>query len=102
MSDNYKPLFERQPVFYAVALAIAVAPSPIPSCNLRLAFFGCRIRHSPVHTTINLVPIRAGLFALSWVALGSMIVRGIPRALERLRGRDWAIVMGNRHDVRQR
>ncbi len=40
-------------------------------------FTGLRIVHSCVQATIDVVPIRFGLFVLSWVALGTMIVRAL-------------------------
>jgi hypothetical protein len=39
VSDNYKPLFETPALFYAVALAIVVAPTPDPIHAIRAQHF---------------------------------------------------------------
>lgn len=76
IADNYNHLFEQPTLFYAIALAIAVM-GHVDSFHVQCAwaFAILRILHSVVQATINLVPIRFGLFSLSWIALGIMIGR---------------------------
>jgi len=76
VADNYNHLFEAPTLFYAVALAIVLlgaADSLHATCAW--AFVALRVTHSLVQATINKVALRFALFAASWVALGTMIVR---------------------------
>lgn len=76
VADNYNHLFEAPTVFYAVTLAIVLLGLADPLhviCGW--AFVILRVLHSLVQATLNRVAVRFGLFALSWVAMGLMIVR---------------------------
>lgn len=76
IGDNYNHLFEQPTLFYAVALAIAVmGHGDDTHVQLAWAFVFLRIVHSLVQITINVVMVRFGIFALSWVALAAMIIR---------------------------
>ncbi len=78
VADNYNHLFEAPTLFYAIALAIVVAGLADPVHALcAWAYLGLRVAHSLVQATVNKVAVRFGLFALSWVALGIMIVRAM-------------------------
>ena len=75
-ADNYNHLLEAPTLFYAVALAIAVAGhTDAIFVALAWAYVGARILHSLVQVTINRVMVRFTLFLLSWIALAAMIVR---------------------------
>lgn len=76
VGDNYNHLFEQPTLFYAIALAIAVmGHGDETHVQLAWAFVLLRIIHSLVQVTINVVMVRFSIFALSWVALGAMVVR---------------------------
>ena len=77
VSNNYNHLFEQPTLFYAIAIAIAVA-GQVDALHVQCAwaFVALRVAHSLVQATVDIVLIRFTLFALSWVALGIMIVRG--------------------------
>ena len=76
VSDNYNHLFEAPTAFYAVALGIVVAGFADPLyAACAWAFLACRVLHSLVQATINLVPLRVLFYTLSWIALAIMIVR---------------------------
>lgn len=76
VADNYNHLFEQPTLFYAIALTVVVAGLADPlHVACAWAFLGFRVLHSLVQATINKVAIRFLLFALSWVALGTMILR---------------------------
>jgi hypothetical protein len=76
VADNYNHLFEQPTLFYAVALAVAVL-GHVDAVHVACAwaFTVLRIAHSAVQATVNVIPVRFALFALSWVALAVMILR---------------------------
>ena len=41
------------------------------------AFMGLRVVHSCVQATIDVVPIRFGIFLISWIVLAVMILRAL-------------------------
>lgn len=76
VADNYNHLFEAPTLFYAIALAIVLLGLADPvHAACAWAYVGLRVAHSLVQATINRVVVRFLLFALSWGALGTMIVR---------------------------
>jgi hypothetical protein len=76
VADNYNHLFEAPTIFYAVTIAIVLLGLADPLHVLcAWAFVALRVLHSIVQATVNKVVLRFSLFALSWVALGTMIVR---------------------------
>ena len=76
VADNYNHLFEAPTVFYAVTLAIVLLGLADPLHVIcAWAFVILRVLHSLVQSTVNRVMVRFLLFALSWVAMGTMIVR---------------------------
>lgn len=78
VADNYNHLFEAPTLFYAMVLGIVVAGLADPiHLWCAWAYFGLRTAHSLVQATVNRVALRFVLFALSWVALGVMVVRGL-------------------------
>lgn len=78
VADNYNHLFEAPTLFYAVALAIVLLGLADPlHAACAWAYLALRGVHSVVQATVNLVAVRFGLFALSWLALAIMIVRAV-------------------------
>ena len=76
VADNYNHLFEAPTIFYAVTLAIVLLGLADPLHVIcAWAFVILRVLHSLVQATVNRVMVRFLLFALSWVAMGTMIVR---------------------------
>ena len=76
VADNYNHLFEAPTIFYAVTLAIVLLGLADPVHVIcAWAFVALRVAHSIVQATVNKVVLRFSLFALSWVAMGVMIVR---------------------------
>jgi hypothetical protein len=76
VADNYNHLFEAPTLFYAIAITVVLlglADGLHVICAW--AYVGLRVAHSIVQATVNRVVVRFSLFALSWVALGTMIVR---------------------------
>lgn len=74
-ADNYNHLMEQPTIFYATALALAVA-GDTSGVNLVLAwgYVGVRIVHSLVQALINKIEVRFGLFVLSSLLLLAMAV----------------------------
>lgn len=74
-ADNYNHLLELPTVFYAVAISFAVLGVG-DGLNLWLAwaFVVLRIIHSIWQATVNIVPIRFAIFALSSLVLMAMVV----------------------------
>jgi hypothetical protein len=75
-ADNYNNLMEQPPLFYAVAIILALTDSGDP-LNLWLAwlYVGVRIVHSLVHALVNIVMIRFALFAIGSALLFALTVR---------------------------
>lgn len=75
-AHNYNHLMEQPTVFYAVALALAVAGlGDGLNAQLAWAYVGLRVIHSLVQATVNRVMIRFLVFALSSLVLVALIVR---------------------------
>lgn len=82
VADNYNHLWEAPTLFYAMAFYVVVTGNADELHTLcAWAYLGLRVLHSLVQATINQVSLRFGLFVLSWVALGIMIVRELLRAI---------------------
>ena len=78
VGDNYNHLHEQPTIFYALALAIAVAGHADGLfVQLAWAFVGLRILHSLIQVTFNAVMLRFGVFFISWLVLAVMGVREI-------------------------
>ena len=76
VADNYNHLFEAPTLFYAIAITVVLlglADGTHVICAW--AYVGFRVLHSLVQATVNRVAVRFSLFVLSWVALGTMLVR---------------------------
>jgi len=82
VADNYNHLWEAPTLFYAMAFYIVLTGHADQLHVLcAWAYLGLRVLHSLVQATINKVALRFALFALSWIALGIMIVRELLAAL---------------------
>ena len=74
-ADNYNHLMEQPTIFYAVALALAVADMSAGDAgsglNIILAWFYVifRIIHSLVQATVNIIMLRFAVFTLSTLCL---------------------------------
>ena len=79
-ADNYNHLMEQPTIFYAAALAIAVAGHADGwAVHFAWVYVGLRVLHSLVQVTVNVVNLRFLLFALSTIVLGVMVVRELMR-----------------------
>lgn len=74
-ADNYNHLMEQPTIFYATALALAIA-GDTSGANLALAwgYVGVRIVHSLVQALINKIEVRFSLFVLSSLLLLALAV----------------------------
>ena len=78
MADNYNHLWEQPTLFYAIALVIwALGHTDAIHLYAAWAYCGLRLVHSVVQITFNHVWVRFSLFMMSWIALGTMLVREI-------------------------
>ncbi len=69
-ADNYNHLMEQPTIFYALAfLTYLLSLQTGCTALLAWAYVGLRVVHSLVQITINIVPLRFLLFALSTVVL---------------------------------
>lgn len=77
-ADNYNHLLEQPTAFYACAIALAMIGAG-DGWNLYFAwgYVGLRVVHSIVHSTVNNVPVRFGLFLLSTLLLLAMAINGV-------------------------
>jgi hypothetical protein len=77
-ADNYNHLMEQPTIFYAAALAVALAGLGT-GLNLYMAwvYTASRIIHSLVHATMNKVLLRFMIFLVGTIALIVMVVNSI-------------------------
>ena len=75
-ADNYNHLMEQPTVFYATALALAVAGlGEGLNAQLAWAYVGVRIVHSLVQATTNIIMVRFSLFMIGSLVLLVLAVR---------------------------
>lgn len=76
-ADNYNHLMEQPTIFYAVALAVAVAGLG-EGLNAWLAwgYVGLRVAHSLVQATVNAIMVRFSIFMLSSIVLAALAIHG--------------------------
>ncbi|MEI9993949.1 MAG: MAPEG family protein [Rhizomicrobium sp.] len=78
VADNYNHLMEQPTIFYAMVFYIVLAAhSDLTHIYLAWAYVALRVLHSLVQNTVNAVPVRFGVFALSTFVLGAMAVREV-------------------------
>ena len=75
-ADNYNHLMEQPTIFYATALALAVAGQG-DSLNVLLAwrYVGLRVAHSLVQATVNIIMLRWALFMTASLLLVVLATR---------------------------
>ncbi len=80
--DNFNNLMEQPPLFYAVAIILALT-GPADRLNLWLAwlYVAARVAHSLIHALVNVVMIRFSLFAVGSALLLALTVRAALAAL---------------------
>ena len=75
-ADNYNHLFEMPTLFYAVGLTLALAgDSSALSLALAWTYVASRVVHSIWQATVNVIPVRFILFALSSLVLLALSIR---------------------------
>ena len=75
-AHNYNHLHEAPTVFYAIALLLAlIGQGDGLNAMLAWAYVGLRVLHSLVQVTINKIPLRFLIFALSSLCLIALIVQ---------------------------
>lgn len=75
-ADNYNHLFEMPTLFYAVALALAIAGDGSTfSLALAWAYVAARVVHSVWQATVNVIEVRFALFGVSSLLLLALSVR---------------------------
>lgn len=81
-AHNYVHLMEQPTIFYATVLGLAVLGQG-HALNIALAwsYVGIRIAHSIWQAKVNSIPVRAGLFFLSTLALLALAIHGLIGAL---------------------
>jgi hypothetical protein len=79
-ADNYNHLMEQPTLFYAVALALAVmGDTSTLGLSLAWAYVALRVVHSLVQTTVNHIPARFVLFAISSLVLFTLAIHAALR-----------------------
>ena len=75
-ADNYNNLMQQPPMFYAVAIVLALLGAG-DGVNLGLAwaYVGIRVVHSLWHALFNIVEVRFVLFNLGSLVLLALVVR---------------------------
>jgi hypothetical protein len=75
-ADNYNHLMEQPTLFYAVALALAIAgDASALALGLAWAYVGLRVVHSLVQVVVNKIEVRFLLFLLSSLVLLALAVK---------------------------
>jgi len=81
-SDNLKNLFEIPTLFYFLVLYLYVRQQVDPAyLAAAWVFVAFRIAHSSVHCTVNIIPLRFWLYAISTAAVWFMVIRAVGRVL---------------------
>lgn len=74
-AHNYQHLMEQPTIFYAIVLALVLMDFDHPvNVTLAWGYVVLRVLHSLVQATVNIVPIRFGLFLLSSLCLIGLTV----------------------------
>ena len=75
-ADNYNHLMEMPTLFYAVAIALAVAgDASAVSVGLAWAYVALRVVHSFVQVLVNIIVWRFAVFSLSSLVLFALAIR---------------------------
>ena len=79
-ADNYNHLMEQPPLFYAVAIVLALlGDATAASLGLAWAYVGLRVVHSLVQVTFNHILTRFSLFFVSSLVLFALAARAALR-----------------------
>lgn len=75
-ADNYNHLMEQPTLFYALALVLALTDGGDRLDGyFAWAYVAIRVVHSLIQATVNVVPIRFGVFMLGSLVLLAMAIR---------------------------
>jgi hypothetical protein len=78
VADNYNHLHEQPVIFYALAIYSHLVGVADPlNVGLAWSYVILRVAHSLFQSTVNFIPVRFALFALSSVVLIVMAVRNL-------------------------
>jgi hypothetical protein len=81
-AHHYDHLMEQPTLFYAVVLILAVIGHGTGfNATLAWIYVGLRVVHSIWQATVNTIPVRLGLFALSTIALGFLAASALRATL---------------------
>ena len=81
-AHNYTHLHEQPTVFYAVSAVLAITGAATAlSVQLAFAYFGLRVIHSLIQSTVNYVPARFLVFLVSTVCLAVLTVQAVMATL---------------------
>lgn len=74
VADNYNHLMEQPTIFYAVCVVLQLMGQGEHPINIGLAwsYVVLRVVHSLIHSTVNHVPARFGVFVLSTLCLAGL------------------------------
>ena len=76
VADNYNHLHEQPTIFYALALTTQLAGAADGvAVALAWTYVACRIVHSLVQATRNVIPVRFTIFAIGSLVLMALLVR---------------------------
>lgn len=75
-ADNYNHLMEQPTLFYAVCLPLALCGAGEGlNAGLAWTYVALRVVHSLVQATVNVIPLRFGVFTLATLVLVALAVR---------------------------
>ncbi|HEX6995696.1 MAG TPA: MAPEG family protein [Gammaproteobacteria bacterium] len=78
VADNYNHLHEQPTIFYALALAAQlVGAADDVNIGLAWGYVLVRVVHSLVQATVNVIPVRFGIFAVGSAVLLILLVRTV-------------------------
>ena len=82
ISHNYTHLMEQPTVFYPVVIMLALmGDNSALSVNLAWGYAGIRVLHSLWQASVNTIPVRFALFALSSLCLITLAARAVMQAV---------------------
>lgn len=80
-SHNYTHLMEQPTIFYPTVVILAVMGAGAIDVALAWAYVAIRIVHSVYQSTVNRIPVRFSLFAISTLCLVVLAVRAVMATL---------------------
>lgn len=80
-SHNYSHLMEQPTLFYATVMILAILGPSAFDVKLAWGYAGLRVIHSIWQATVNRIPVRVGLFALSTICLAILATRAFMATL---------------------